>query len=70
MNQSRVVAGAAIVLVILSALFGRTHHPHFFWDYIPGFFALFGYAGGWLLVAGAKTLGKRWVERGEDYYDD
>jgi hypothetical protein len=70
MNQSRVVAAAAAVLVILAAIFGRSHHPHFFWDYIPGFSALLGYGGCWLLVVGAKALGKRWLERDEDYYHD
>jgi hypothetical protein len=69
MNQFRLVAAGAIVLVILSAIFGRSPHPHFIWDYIPGFAALLGYGGCWLLVVGAKTLGKRWLERSEDYYD-
>lgn len=70
MNRFRMAVAAAFVLVILSALFGRSYHPHFVWDYIPGFYALLGYAGCWLLVVGAKTLGKQWLERGEDYYDE
>jgi hypothetical protein len=70
MNQSRLLAAIGVTLVFLSAIFGRSHHPHFFWDYIPAFSALLGYAGCWLLVVGAKTLGKRWLEHDEGYYDD
>jgi hypothetical protein len=31
---------------------------------------LLGYGGCWLLVVGAKLLGRGWLERGEDYYDE
>jgi hypothetical protein len=37
--------------------------------HIPGFYALFGFAGAALLVFGAKLLGKLLVEKDEDYYD-
>jgi hypothetical protein len=70
MNQSRVVVVACVALVILAAIFGQSHHPHFFWDYIPAFSALLGYGGCWLLVVSAKALGKHWLERGEGYYDE
>ena len=69
MNRSRLIAAGILVLVILSAVFGQSYHPSFFWDYIPGFGALLGYAGCWLLVVGAKALGEHWLERDEDYYD-
>jgi hypothetical protein len=70
MKQSRAVTGAAIVLLLLAAIFGRSHHPHFLWDYIPVFGAVLGYGGSWLLVVGAKSLSKRWLERDESYYGE
>ena len=68
MTQQRVAVGT-IALLALAVLFGRSPHPHFWWDYIPAFHAVLGYAGCWLLVVGAKGLGKRLLERREDYYD-
>lgn len=70
MKQQHMVTMAAVTLVILAVLFGRSHHPHFVWDYIPAFSAILGYGGCWLLVVGAKALGKGWLERGEDYYNE
>jgi hypothetical protein len=67
MSRSRLVTAGIVALVILAAIFGRSAHPHFFWDYIPAFAALFGYGGCWLLVVGAKKLGER-LQRSEDYY--
>jgi len=70
MSRFRIAVALSFALVILAALFGRPHHPHFVWDYVPAFYALLGYAGCWLLVVGAKTLAQHWVERKEGYYDE
>lgn len=37
--------------------------------HVPGFYALFGFAGAALLVFVAKLLGKLLVEKDEAYYD-
>lgn len=34
-----------------------------------GFFAWFGFAGCVLIIVGSKFLGKRWLDRPEDYWD-
>lgn len=40
------------------------------WSHIPGFFSLFGFLGCVLLIVVVKWLGRHWLERKEDYYDD
>ena len=45
------------------------HHAHW-WDYVPGFWALFGLVGCWIIVVGSKKLGKAFIQRKEDYYGD
>ncbi len=42
---------------------------HYWWDKVPGFWAVFGLAGTALLVGGAMLWGKKVVLRKEDYYD-
>jgi hypothetical protein len=44
-------------------------HGHW-WNKIPGFFIFFGLLGCILLVLFAKALGKYWLIRDENYYDD
>ena len=40
------------------------------WNKIPGFFIFFGLLGCILLILAAKALGKFWLTRDENYYDD
>ncbi|HUU38353.1 MAG TPA: hypothetical protein VMW46_09150 [Candidatus Desulfaltia sp.] len=67
-----IAAGAAAVLACLAAerifLHGGSHDGHW-WDAIPAFYALFGFAGGLFLSYGAKFLAKRFLQRKEGYYD-
>ncbi len=44
-------------------------HGHW-WNKIPGFFIFFGLLGCILLILFAKALGKYWLIRDENYYDD
>ena len=46
------------------------HHPHFFWDLIPGFSAVFGFVACVLIIVVSKAFGRYWVARSEEYYDD
>lgn len=59
---------ALALLFIVGALLGRPEHPHGWWQRIPGFLGLFGFAGTWLLVFVAKSLLARWLERPRGYY--
>jgi hypothetical protein len=64
--------GVLALALLLGAglLFGRPASPHFAWERIPGLFALLGFVDTWLLVLGAKALGRLWLERDEKYYGD
>jgi hypothetical protein len=60
----------SIGLSILIGLFFRPGHPHFFWEKIPIFDAIFGFLGCIVIVLGSKALGRHWLQKDEDYYHD
>ena len=60
----------SIGLSMLLGLFFRTEHPHFWWEKIPVFDAVFGFLGCILIVLGSKALGHHWLQKDEDYYRD
>ena len=64
-----IIRALLIGLFLASVVFGRPPHPHFWWDYIPGFQAILGFGGSWLLVLLAKSAAARRLERRDDYYD-
>lgn len=43
---------------------------HYWWEKVPGFFALFGFLGCLAIIFGAKYLGKLLVKRYPDYYGE
>ena len=55
--------------MVMGVLF-RHEHPHFWWDKIPAFDAVFGFLGCILIVIGSKALGHHWLQKDEDYYSD
>ena len=55
---------------MLFGLFFRPEHPHFWWEKIPAFDAIFGFLGCILIVIGSKALGHHWLQKDEDYYND
>jgi len=57
-------------LSILLGLFFRPEHPHFLWEKIPVFDAIFGFFGCILIVLGSKALGHHGIQKDEDYYND
>lgn len=67
--MDRLLLPAAVLLAAVAAVFGRPHHPHFWWEAIPAVFAALGFAGAVLLIVFAKAFG-RWLERAESYYDE
>ena len=67
----RPIAIAAFVFVLLlGVVFGRPEHPHFFWEAIPGFYALFGFAGAGLMILVFRRLGEAWLQRDQNYYEE
>ena len=65
-----IVVIAIATLVAGLAFPSSAHGSGYLWDYIPGFYILFGFAGGVLLAAFAKFIGKLVVLKKEDYYNE
>lgn len=61
---------AVLVLIVVIDFFLPRDHPHFFWDLIPGFSAVFGFVSCILIIVVSKAFGHYAVGRQEDYYDD
>jgi hypothetical protein len=60
-----------IVLAVLTGLDFVVHrHAEFSWGDFPGFYVFFGFLSCVVIIAVSKILGKLWLTRGEDYYDD
>ena len=59
-----------IGLSMLIGLFFRPEHPHFWWEKIPIFDAIFGFLGCIVIVLGSKALGHHGIQKDEDYYHD
>lgn len=59
-----------IGVVMAMGLFFRPEHPHFWWEKIPIFDAVFGFLGCILIVLGSKALGHHGIQKDEDYYND
>jgi hypothetical protein len=65
-----IALGALTVGSLALQLFGPEHpHPHA-WDRIPAFYALYGFVGCILIIVISKGLGKAWLQKREDYYDE
>lgn len=64
--------GILVLLVVLDALpfVVDKADAHTAAERLPGFWAVYGLAGCFLLVWFAKTLGALGIQKGEDYYDE
>lgn len=71
MNKWKWLALALMTVLSLLIEWAVPHDPAHgqWWTGIPAFWIGFGFAGCWILIFLAKTLGKRLVNREEDYYD-
>ena len=67
-ENKKMLASAAVILVL--CLFTPTGTAHFIWERFPLFYAVFGFAGCIVLILMAKALGKLFIQREENYYDD
>lgn len=60
---------ALAVLVALNVAI-RPEEAHFGWDSLPGFFAVFGFAAGLVLLVGMAWIVRPLIGRKEDFYGD
>lgn len=68
MNKKNILIVFLVLLVLIEIFLIKPHHPEFFWQKIKGFPVLLGLAGGILLMIFAKSLGRFFLYRSEDYY--
>lgn len=66
----RRIAWVTLALLVVIDLFLPRPYLHFFWDRIPGFSAVYGFVSCILIIVVSKALGKLWLSKPEDYYDD
>jgi hypothetical protein len=69
MNRLRWALLGIIAVISLLGGLETLHDPYHGWNSIPAFFALFGFIGCILIIFFAKSLGKLFLRKGEDYYD-
>jgi len=60
------IAAAAVVIVV--PILAHVPHHHV-WEVVPGFYAWFGGLGCAAIVLVSKMLGKRMLQKPEDFYD-
>jgi hypothetical protein len=58
----------SIMAGILAMLFLHLH-PHFWWEEIPVFSAVYGFVGCVVIIIASKALGHQWLQKEEDYYE-
>jgi len=71
--MSKALKYVFFICIGLSLLLGflfRPEHPHFWWEKIPVFDALYGFLGCIVIVLGSKALGHLGIQKKEDYYND
>jgi len=49
-------------------LLSEASHGHW-WNKIPGFYAWWGFLGCVVIILASKWLGKRFIQKREDFYD-
>ena len=57
------------ILSLLAELGTRSAAAGHWWGSVPGFFLIFGFAGCVAIILISKALGKKFLQRKEDYYD-
>ena len=65
----RMIFLICIALVCILGFLFPNKHPHFWWQKIPVFDAIFGFIGCIIIIFFSKWLGHRWLMKDENYYD-
>jgi len=63
------LAVVALVEIVLPRLF-RSGESYFSFEEFPAWGSLYGFVSCVLIIVVSKLLGKLWLTRREDYYDD
>ena len=63
------LAVVALVEIVLPRLF-RSGESYFSFEEFPAWGSLYGFGSCVLIIVVSKLLGKLWLTRREDYYDD
>ena len=64
----RILYAVIAITCVLGFAFPNKH-PHFLWQKIPIYDAIFGFVGAIIIIFFSKWLGHKWLMKGEDYYD-
>jgi len=62
--------GALALSILMEPLLVQTRHATFWWHKVPGFNAIYGLLACLIIILVSKTLGRFFLQRSEDYYDD
>ena len=65
-----VVLAVVFLLEVLVVNILHLGHLHFWFEKLPGFGSLYGLISCVLIIVVSKLIGKLWLMRPEDYYDD
>jgi hypothetical protein len=60
---------SGILIVCLLGFVFPNRHPHFWWQKIPVYDAVFGFVGCIAIILFSKWLGHAWLMKDKDYYD-
>ncbi len=63
------LALVALAEIALPLVFG-SGHPHFSFESFPAWGSLYGLVSCAAIIVVSKLIGKAWLMRSEDYYDD
>ncbi|MDQ7838237.1 MAG: hypothetical protein RDU59_07075 [Thermodesulfobacteriota bacterium] len=69
MKTFKYIFFGSIALSCLLGLVFTNPHPHFWWQKIPVFDAVFGFIGCIVIIVVSKALGHGWLQKKEGYYD-
>jgi len=61
--------GILIFLLFLDVFVIDKHHAHLAFEHLPGFWSLFGFGTGVVIIIVAKWFGRQGIRQKEDYYD-
>jgi len=68
-KRFRLFLYVGIAAVGVLGLIFPNKHPHFGWQKIPFYDAVFGFAGSIAIIIFSKWLGHKWLMKDPDYYD-